>query len=133
MEVRKSVQIAGNLLKDELIYKPYPVEEFRDANKFKQISILNVAYNVNENIDHTIATMTCNFVKHYKFNAASEVISYQAPLMCFIIDKKYEIKSPTPTWHPINSVSEELRLSIADLENKVIKKNIDLYLTVLFR
>jgi len=131
MECFKSVQLKGNLLEGELIYKPFPANEFRGG--LKQISISNVAFNVKEDTEHTVCTLSCNFVKFQKYNEASQVVSYQAPLQRFIINKKYDLKLLQPIWLPINSVSEELKICVSDFEEKIVVKNIDISVTVNFR
>ena len=131
MESRKSVQLKANLLQGELSYKPFPPNEFRDT--YKQISVSNVAFNVKENVEQTICTLSCNFVKFQKYNADSEIVSYQVPLQRFIINKKLDLKALQPMWFPINSVSEELKFCVSDTEDLRLKKNIDLSIIVNFR
>jgi hypothetical protein len=79
-----------------------------------------------------------NFVKGYEFSQTSRRFEYVfSPLNIFSLEpsvnRKFE-KTFEPTWTPINSLSDELRIFVRNLEtNEPLICDCNVYLTILFR
>jgi len=127
--VRKSIQIKANLSSQRLSYKPYPSTEFN--NTFKFIAIESIAYFTNEEID-TVCTLSCNFVKSQAYNDRDQITSYEQPLKSFVINvaKKHQVRNFSLIWFVINSISEDLILSVQNFDKTIMKNNVDISVTI---
>ena len=129
----KSVIIVGNLNRT-LKYKLCPLTEFSEGKW--NLSLFSAAYSCNTNDVNEICSITCNLVKAQKYNLNNEVELYEQPLgICQIqsaVSKKtfnYE-----KTWFYINSLSNELEISIINLtDQQKLSINCEMYIQLLFR
>ena len=124
--VQKSVQIKGNLSVENLKYKPFPLNEFKQ--KFSQLSILNVATQTTE--PSSVLTISCNFIQSEQISEDSKIESYEVPLQTFLVAPgNYQVHNFSVLWFPITSPKDELIFTIKNFENEVIKSNINVLLT----
>lgn len=132
----KSVQIQKNILNDNLIYKLCPSTEF--SNGTWKIAIANVSFTSNEALNY-ICSITCNLVTAQKYSDSFQVEFYEQPLNSFGLkvtdtNPRSIIRFATLQWFTINSLSNELKLSIINIEtNEKISRNCNVTVTVLFQ
>ena len=129
----KSIQLNANLSKNVLKYKPCPSSELRQ--QFSKLSISSIAYCVEEAIENTVCTISCNFIQSEK-DEDSYIESYEVPLQSFLLNttpKNYNLHSFSVVWFYINSPKEELIFTIKDFKNEIVKKDINVQLTINFQ
>ena len=123
----------ANLSKNVLKYKPFPSSELRQ--QFSKLSISSIAYCVEEAIENTVCTISCNFIQSEK-DEDSYIESYEVPLQSFLLNttpKNYNLHSFSVVWFYINSPKEELIFTIKDFKNEIVKKDINVQLTINFQ
>lgn len=129
----KSVVIVGNL-NSSLKYKLCPLTEFSEGKW--NMCLYSAAYSCNINDVNSICSISCNLVKAQKYNLNNEIELYEQPLgICQIqsvVSKRtfnYE-----KTWFYINSLSNELEISIKNESNQQkLSINCEMYIQLLFR
>lgn len=131
--VKKSVCLKGNLLQQSgvLRYKPCPSNEF--TNNVKHIAVGSISL-LNKGSDTTevICTVSCNLVKAQNIQNNDKVMSYEQPLQTFITPKKYSVTRFNPVWFTVNSLSEELVITVKDFDNANLKKNYEIQVIMYF-
>ena len=128
----KSVIISGNL-NNSVVYKLCPITEFSEG--IWNLTLLSVGYSCNVPNFNSVCSLSCNLITSSKFNSNFEVELYEQPLGMFLI------KSGPPatinfekTWFHINTLSNELKISIKNERNREkLKVDCDMYIQVLFR
>ena len=78
----------ANLSKNVLKYKPFPSSELRQ--QFSKLSISSIAYCVEEAIENTVCTISCNFIQS-EMDEDSYIESYEVPLQSFLLNTTHKI------------------------------------------
>ena len=134
--VQKSAQIKGNLSVQNLKYKPFPLNEFKQT--FSKLSIVSVATYTTQliqpNEPSSVLTISCNFIQSEQINENSQIESYEVPLQTFlIVPGSYQVHNFSVLWFPITYPKDELIFTIKNFENEVVQTNIDVHLTFCFQ
>jgi len=137
MQADKSICLKGNLQNGPIIYRPYPVNEFTSGKWL--ISINSILFESAIELSTTCA-VTCNFSTSQKRTKRGEITGYEMPLTVFHLktttSARRSIFRFTPVYYPMNSVSDELQISLLDIfaDNDVpLKLNCDLVVQILFQ
>jgi len=136
MQAHKSVCLKGNLKNGPVIYRTYPVNEF-STGKWS-LAVSSITYD-SEIAFSTTCAITSNFSTSQKRTSKGEVKIYQMPLAVFHL--KTTAATPrsifrfTPTYFPMNTIGDELRMSLTDIfqdSDEALNFNCDVILQILF-
>jgi len=137
MQTDKSICLKGNVKNGPLIYRPYPVNEF--ATGKWSIAVSSVTFE-SQVVLSTTCAITSNFSTSQKRTNKGEVKIYQMPLAIFHL--KTSATSPrsifrfTPIFYPMNTICDELRMSLIDIFQDIdepLKFNCDVVIQLLFQ
>lgn len=137
MQADKSICLKGNLQNGPLRYRPYPVNEFATGNW--SLAVSSVSYESSIPLS-TTCSITANFTTSQKRTSQGEVKVYEMPLAVFHL--KTSSLTPksifrfTPNYFPMNTIGDELRMSLLDIfqDNDVpLKLNCEVVIQILFK
>ena len=137
MQADKSICLKGNVQNGPIVYRPYPVNEFT-AGKWL-IAVSSVSFDSAVALSASCA-VTSNFSTSQKRTQKGEVQVFQMPLAVFHL--KTTATAPrsvfrfSPLFLPMNSVRDELQLSLMDTfqDNDIpLQFNCDIVVQLLFR
>jgi hypothetical protein len=128
----KSVILSGNLnVKNSLKYQLCPSTEFSEG--LWNISIASINFSCREQNVKEQCNVSCNLVKAQKFNSKQEVQSYQQPFALLLFQTGVKSIQFDKTWFLINCLSNELKISIQNLNGDDLLIDCDVQILVLFQ
>jgi hypothetical protein len=128
----KSVIISGNLnVKNSVKYQLCPSTEFSEG--LWNISVASIAFTCREQNVREHCNLSCNLVKAQKFSDRQEVQSYQQPFALFMLETGIKTIQFDKTWFLINCVSNELKISIENVNGDNLLVDCDVQILILFQ
>ena len=82
MFVSNAVQVSANLSREAVVYKLCPPNEFSHGTW--NVAIGDISYDTNAS-SNVLCCISCNLVQAQKFSETNQVISYEQPLVSFLL------------------------------------------------
>jgi len=114
---RKSLLLSGTLGGNrKLVYKPCPSTEFVNGRWFVQIN--SFATVCRQEGSSALCTLKSNFVRNKQFSGQGEVITYEQPLIQFLIEHGKTMHHIHSEPFYMNAISEQFEISLKNDETE---------------